>query len=63
MSLWEGDQVLCRLCEGLFGRASMGYGDTNIVGEGCPVRRCNERFDEGIIIIYGGEKGLEGMGF
>jgi len=60
---WESDEVLCRLCECLLGWASMGHGDAHVIWDGGPVCGGDEGFDDGVIIVYGGKKGLKSMRF
>jgi len=60
---WEGDKVLCRLYECLLGRASMGHGEAHVLLDGGPICGGDEGFDCGIIIVYGGKKGLKSMRF
>jgi hypothetical protein len=60
---WESDQILCRLCQSLFRRAGVGYGNAYFVGEGGPICSSDDRFDNGIVIVYGRKKGLKSMRF
>jgi hypothetical protein len=59
----EGYQILCRLCECLLSWGGVGYGDAHIIWNGGPICGCDKRFDEGVIIVYGGKKGLKSMRF
>jgi len=43
---WEGDEIFCRLCEGLLGWASMGDRDTHVIWDGCPFGGGDQGFDD-----------------
>jgi hypothetical protein len=41
----------------------MGDGDAHVIGDGSPLCGGDDGFDDRIVIIYGGKKGLKGMRF
>jgi hypothetical protein len=41
----------------------MGHGDGHVIRDGRPICGGDEGFDEGVIIVYGGKKGLKSMRF
>ena len=59
--LLEGHEVLGRLCEGFFAGGSMGHG--YVVCKDGPLGGGEEGVCDGVVVVDGGEKGLESMGF